>query len=58
MDKEQILQEMLNGDFNDDKFVAQLMYTARNEPDDLIRSYAYSLFKEKSFKIVDRLLKQ
>lgn len=54
--REKRIQELLEGDLTDNNFIAELMHVSFNEPDDLIRGIALCHLKEKSPKIIQRLL--
>jgi len=54
--QEKRIQEIVNGDLNNNHFVSDLLNLMANEPDDLIRGIAVCHLKEQSPKIIQRLL--
>lgn len=54
--REKRIQELLEGDLTNNDYIAELIHVSYNEPDDLIRGIAMCHLKEKSPKIIQRLL--
>lgn len=56
MDREERIQQIINGDINDNEFLRSALKIVREEEDDLIRGITRCFLQEKSLLIINRLL--
>ena len=56
MDKEEILNEIINGSPDDNQHIIRCLDLSENEPDDLIRIYAKLWLDYNSVKLAKRLI--
>lgn len=56
MDRETKIQNIVNGDINNNDFLKETLFIAYNEQDDLLRGIARCFLQDKSLSILNRLL--